>query len=131
MCAFVTGFDTCALPIFLAPSAQFRLGERLVRLAIGQPQCVDAGELRLAVVELRVRSIRCLPCLRRALARIGNTQTGGDYRGLAQTALRAGRRHQDRKSVGKGKSVQVRVDLGGRIIIQKKKTEKYNAKPSE
>src|SRR3546814_19007606 len=31
-------------------------------------------------------------------------------------------RPQDRKSVGEGKSVSVRVDLGGRRIIQKKKT---------
>src|SRR3546814_12717392 len=43
--------------------------------------------------------------------------------------LRAGdvllvRRLEDRKSVGEGKSVSVRVDLGGRRIITKKKTQK-------
>src|SRR3546814_21110991 len=32
----------------------------------------------------------------------------------------------DRKSVVKGTSVSVRVDLGGRLIIKKKKTQKYN-----
>src|SRR3546814_17960046 len=32
---------------------------------------------------------------------------------------------QDRKSVVKGKSVSVRVDLGGRRIIKKKKQEKH------
>src|SRR3546814_20787786 len=34
------------------------------------------------------------------------------------------RRFQDRKSVVKGKSVSVRVDLGGRRIIKKKKANK-------
>src|SRR3546814_15540630 len=33
---------------------------------------------------------------------------------------------QDRKSVVEGKSVSVRVDLGGRRIIKKKKTQKKN-----
>src|SRR3546814_19760347 len=31
---------------------------------------------------------------------------------------------EDRKSVGEGKSVSVRVDFGGRLIIKKKKKEK-------
>src|SRR3546814_13461801 len=34
----------------------------------------------------------------------------------------------DRKSVGSGKSVSVRVDLGGRRIIKKKKTSEKNKK---
>src|SRR3546814_14399692 len=40
----------------------------------------------------------------------------------------AAARFQDRKSVVSGKSVSVRVDLGGRRIIKKKKTinSKYN-----
>src|SRR3546814_20240080 len=33
---------------------------------------------------------------------------------------------EDRKSVVLGKSVSVRVDLGGRRSIKKKKTERYN-----
>src|SRR3546814_17301747 len=36
----------------------------------------------------------------------------------------SGRPYTDRKSVVSGKSVSVRVDLGGRRIIKKKKTEK-------
>src|SRR3546814_12919874 len=36
-------------------------------------------------------------------------------------------RLEDRKSVVSGKSVSVRVDLGGRRIIKKKKTERRNA----
>src|SRR3546814_19823179 len=35
-------------------------------------------------------------------------------------------RPPDRKSVGEGKSVSVRVDLGGRRIIKKKKIRRYN-----
>src|SRR3546814_11718952 len=38
------------------------------------------------------------------------------------TALPADQVHQDRKSVESGKSVSVRVDLGGRRLIKKKKT---------
>src|SRR3546814_13371984 len=33
---------------------------------------------------------------------------------------------QDRKSVVEGKSVSVRVDIGGRLIIKKKKKTKYH-----
>src|SRR3546814_13204374 len=36
-------------------------------------------------------------------------------------SFRLGQRDRDRKSVGEGKSVSVRVDLGGRRIIKKKK----------
>src|SRR3546814_15823563 len=36
-----------------------------------------------------------------------------------------GRSTRDRKSVVRGKRVSVRVDLGGRRIIKKKKTNKY------
>src|SRR3546814_12304485 len=38
------------------------------------------------------------------------------------------RTRQDRKSVGEGKSVSVRVDLGGRRIIKKKKKKKHEQK---
>src|SRR3546814_19402374 len=43
---------------------------------------------------------------------------------LMQTGFlesRVSARDRDRKSVGEGKSVSVRVDLGGRTIIKKKK----------
>src|SRR3546814_13138574 len=42
-------------------------------------------------------------------------------RGLARRRRGAGRKSEDRKSVVKGKSVSVRVDLGGRRIIKKTK----------
>src|SRR3546814_20269056 len=53
---------------------------------------------------------------------------GNVIRALGQPGERAGRDRErrpadiDRKSVVSGKSVSVRVDLGGRRIIQKKKT---------
>src|SRR3546814_15219556 len=41
--------------------------------------------------------------------------------------LRRGRRRTDRKSVVSGKSVSVRVDLGGRRIIKKKNNKQGSA----
>src|SRR3546814_12850858 len=35
---------------------------------------------------------------------------------------------EDRKSVGEGKSVSIRVDLGGRLIIKKKKKKQQKKK---
>src|SRR3546814_14892576 len=73
------------------------------------------------------------------IGRMGNTASGkGRYCGHAcnqQAAYKTrdfhevflqeywagGARRQDRKSVVKGKSVSVRVDLGGRRILKKKK----------
>src|SRR3546814_14225116 len=48
---------------------------------------------------------------------------GGDRQGthLSRQAERLGRGQRDRKSVVSGKSVSVRVDLGGRRIIKKTK----------
>src|SRR3546814_12739947 len=46
-----------------------------------------------------------------------------DHRNPRAIAVAYGKRHardKDRKGVGKGKSVSVRVDLGGRRIIKKK-----------
>src|SRR3546814_15840338 len=78
----------------------------------------------------------------RRLDSVGNDETGGDRRSGSRLwlsvvderrrqlcragHLRAGHFHRseaqaDRKSVVEGKSVSVRVDLGGRRIIKKKK----------
>src|SRR3546814_17197393 len=46
------------------------------------------------------------------------------FRPVRGVGREARRQQVDRKSVGKGKSVTVRVDLGGRSII-KKKTKKH------
>src|SRR3546814_14364008 len=44
----------------------------------------------------------------------------------AETALEAALREEDRKSVVQGKSVSVRVDLGGRRIIKNKTPTMYS-----
>src|SRR3546814_5543975 len=52
---------------------------------------------------------------------------GGDGPGVIASRFAAGRQRdggRDRKSVVWGKSVSVRVDLGGRRIIKKKKQQK-------
>src|SRR3546814_19862471 len=54
---------------------------------------------------------------------------GRAIRCRARTARKVGSgTHSDRKSVVSGKSVSVRVDLGGRRIIKKKKRSKQQAK---
>src|SRR3546814_6562899 len=47
--------------------------------------------------------------------------------GMIAGAVASGRARRDRKSVVEGKSVAVRVALGGRRIIKKKKTQNDNA----
>src|SRR3546814_16466458 len=54
----------------------------------------------------------------------GGGQEGGLRSGTLSPALCAG--FGDRKSVGEGKSVSVRVDLGGRRSIKKKKAKNPN-----
>src|SRR3546814_17487645 len=53
----------------------------------------------------------------------GSDDTGGDDDAGGETAA-----EEDRKSVGEGKGVSVRVDLGGRGLIEKKKTKKKSQK---
>src|SRR3546814_19720697 len=102
-CALVTGVQTCALPI----SADHHLSRR-----------GDVG---------RDASTRSLSPARAH----GAGPAGG---GGSEAARRAGGRARlemavhlsrtgDRKSVVEGKSVSVRVDLGGRRIIKKKKQD--------
>src|SRR3546814_18948021 len=99
-CALVTGVQTCALPI-------------LYRTSLRQKK--RAAE---ATPDLPQRCGRALFGLQRQPAK-----TLVEARDLAalieQTAVAAG---PDRKSVVEGKSVSVRVDLGGRRIITKKTT---------
>src|SRR3546814_1187783 len=94
-CALVTGVQTCALPI----SALFSIDVIEVPLAdpasariVASPRVFADGE------------------------QIAGLWRGGDHgEGTQET------RRTDRKSVVKGKSVSVRVELGGRRIIKKKK----------
>src|SRR3546814_15672398 len=77
----------------------------------GQPSCRPAGP-----GSRTPRNPEPRECLREVLDR--------QRRGAAhRAAYREGRRqyYKDRKSVVEGRSVSVRVDLGGRRIIKKKK----------
>ena len=56
--------------MLLAPVAQLRLGQLLVRVAIRLPQLEDADEFRLRIGELRVRGVGGAARVGRALARI-------------------------------------------------------------
>src|SRR3546814_18777265 len=88
-CALVTGVQTCALPI--SGGQQMKQSE-ILRESYGRP------------------SLRMRPLLIGAASPIGLAWAGAAQ---AQTPAR------DRKSVVSGKSVSVRVDLGGRRIIEK------------
>src|SRR3546814_15395176 len=103
-CALVTGVQTCALPIYrIAP--HFGLDAAVDRL-VGD----DLG----AVLEQREVDEDARAPDRAALGPDLEQQEGA-----AADAARLGR--TDRQSVVWGKSVSVRVDLGGRRIIKKKK----------
>src|SRR3546814_13041425 len=91
-CALVTGVQTCALPIYM------RLRTRYV-----DEQATDLDD---------------------ALARIDKYTKAGEAKSIAllgnAAELLPRLVERDRKSVVEGKSVSVRVDLGGRRIIKKK-----------
>src|SRR3546814_14711649 len=101
-CALVTGVQTCALPICLARARQ-RRDARRQPLGGGEVGEVE-GEGRGHVTALAIWS----PGIRPA--------TSDGNRRMSDS--------RDRKSVAYGKSVSVRVDIGGRRIITKKKTNK-------
>src|SRR3546814_19019121 len=92
MCALVTGVQTCALPILSIDTEP--VCRRMGRASISPP-IVPAGR----------RSIR----FRRAVVP------------CRESASRARTTRIDRKGVVSGKSVSVRVDLGGRRNNQNKK----------
>src|SRR3546814_7772941 len=98
-CALVTGVQTCALPISLAWA--------------GPGGCMDAEGSpcpRCAVVGIVAGTVACMPrALDEEMARVirlvcAFDRVGGSVGGHAI----------DRKSVGSGKSVSVRVDTGCR-----------------
>src|SRR3546814_4725771 len=92
-CALVTGVQTCALPISTTSSSATML------CTVG-----EMGVASRAVIGRTARSIKSDLLL---------------Y--TPETGLDPDTVHVDRKSVVYGKSVSVRVDLGGRRIIKKKK----------
>ena len=73
--------------MFLAPLAQLRLGQLLVRLAIARPQLEDGDELALLVGEQRMRVVGGGALVGRAFARILNAQERGDRQHLVQAAV--------------------------------------------
>src|SRR3546814_17000569 len=105
-CALVTGVQTCALPISVVEVAPdlVEIG-RAVAIALGTlgrlgPIIVATTPARVIQIEEFGDSRHCFPQSGRSL------------------------QLPDRKSVVEGKSVSVRVDLGGRRIIKKKKKRK-------
>src|SRR3546814_15292680 len=80
------------------------------------------GEVHAAPARARRRACRVLGALaglRRGHARPPGCAAAGGF--LAPRRQRERRPARDRKSVGEGTSVSVRVDLGGRRITKKKK----------
>src|SRR3546814_20716826 len=107
-CALVTGVQTCALPIYVFIDA-LRQPTELDRLKTFLGWALPSTVLSsIVAAELA------------AGARTDKARRLIDDALLAPFARRS--RIQDRKSVGWGKRVSVRLDLGGRRIIKKKKT---------
>src|SRR3546814_13517546 len=109
-CALVTGVQTCALPISKNSVKTLEIpGNRgWMVISLGevdrQPQGYRAGTRRCD----RAAAWACL-----------RQRAGVRARRRGQTARQGPDR--DRKRVVSGKSVSVRVDIGGRRIIRKKK----------
>src|SRR3546814_14951217 len=101
-CALVTGVQTCALPISLCREGLRR-----------SPSTSSTRLPSWAKLRANDQAVVDLPSLGPALV-ISNT---------LGTPLSV-ENCRDRKSVVSGKSVSVRVDLGGRWTINKKKLEK-------
>src|SRR3546814_15391860 len=110
-CALVTGVQTCALPICVVWRDTGVSADGRIRNAFDPP-----GTWR----RLRLQAVTGSA----ARAAVGHADDAGVPRsaGWHRNRRRCRRlSHQDRKSVVKGKSVSVRVDLGGRRTIKKKK----------
>src|SRR3546814_14378394 len=102
ICALVTGVQTCALPICRSQAGRDDPRQRLRAAARSLRSFAGSGH----------SAVR---------PRQGHRRTNDAARSAARDdrGLRSG----DRKSVEKGKSVSVRVDIGGCRIIQKKKED--------
>src|SRR3546814_13587345 len=108
-CALVTGVQTCALPICRGQFPDGRLEEALLALEVVVDRLL--GDARLGGDHVHGRS---------AVAAL-EEDVGAGLLDRAMLVLGAGFCwFLDRKSVVEGKSVSVRVDLGGRRSIKKK-----------
>src|SRR3546814_18746604 len=105
---------------------------KAARLALERHARVgDGGELGLqAALPFDARNIAMLLERQEGVpaADIDVVKGGVDDRAIVED--RAALPREDRKSVVSGKSVSVRVDLGGRRIIKKKTTSKNNNHPN-
>src|SRR3546814_12954524 len=112
-CALVTGVQTCALPISVMTLVSFNFVENYVTtLGIGNVE----------TVLLRANGA-ANPPVETILLRGG--VVGFQLQALRASIFTIG---PDRKSVVVGKSVSVRVDLGGRRILKKKNYTNHQIK---
>src|SRR3546814_4938262 len=111
-CALVTGVQTCALPIW---------ARILLTAAITPLLSSTKEEEKLFREEVLAVLLESEPGgSRQAAPKSGSPPRQGARGGKRSTAKNSA----DRKSAVWGKSVSVRVDLGGRRIIKKKKKNK-------
>ena len=89
--------------VLVRPLAQLRLGQLLVRLAIGLPELEDADKLGFGVRELRMGVVGRRARVGGALARVLDAEEAGDDQHLVQAAMplrghqHAGELHVDRQ----------------------------------
>src|SRR3546814_11485706 len=115
-CALVTGVQTCALPIFPAIVRDFDEAETLEIALIENIQREDLNPIEEA--EAYRTLIAEFQHSQEALARLVGQSRSHVANMMRIPALPA---HVDTQSVVAGKSVSVRVDLGGRGRIQNKR----------
>src|SRR3546814_14439636 len=108
-CALVTGVQTCALPICAERSTLLQLRIQVLHF---QQKTLRLLEIVAVVIDLEPDDLG-------EFHHEVNAVAGAEIVAWLRRVLP--RPHPDRKSVVEGKSVSVRVDLGGRRSIKKKK----------
>ena len=108
--------------LLVRPLAQLRLGQLLVRIAIGLPQLEDADEFRLRVGELRMRGIGGGARIGGTLARVLDAEEAGDHQHLAQHAMRV-RGHQHARQLHVHRQLRHRASDRGELALRIDRTE--------
>src|SRR3546814_11333492 len=114
-CALVTGVQTCALPILLRMSNSAYYGLR-----------TPVTNVSRAITVLGFSTVRSMAAAATAGLDDGSELPAGFWDHAADTAHAL-----ERKSVGEGKRVSVRVTVGGRRHIKKKKNKAHNSSVRE